>query len=173
MPGKKERDENKEARENGVEINLSFGDFFKGLGNFVNLLGDMERSEKSEITRTGRVKGPGSAKAVYGYSVRFGLGGKPTLERFGNIKEDGDIDETHEPLTDLFDEKEFLNIILEMPGIDEKNIEIDIEEKHLFVKGSGKDRHYEKDMVLPARVEPASLEKMYRNGILEIRLKKI
>ena len=35
------------------------------------------------------------------------------------------------------------------------------------------DRKYAREVLLPASVDAESLEKIYRNGILEIRLKKI
>ncbi len=165
-----EKEENNE--ENGFEINLPFGDFFKGLGNFLNMLGNMEQEGKKEHTRTGQFRGPGGSKAVYGYSVRLGLGGKPALERFGNFKEDGSIDDTREPLTDVFDEEEVIIIVLEMPGIDESTIDTQINKRQLIVKGTGKKQRYKKILALPASVEPESLEKAYRNGILEIKIKK-
>ncbi|OPL09764.1 MAG: hypothetical protein AVO34_04935 [Firmicutes bacterium ML8_F2] len=163
---------NEEGREAEVEISFSLGDFFKGLGNFVNLVGEMEKEGKSEVTRRKEVKGPGKTRAVYGYTVRFGLGEKPALERFGNIREDGGVDDTIEPLTDVFDEDDQFVVILEMPGVDAEAIDVQVKEKILTVGGRRKDRSYEKKIGLPPGVDASSLQKSYRNGILELKFKK-
>jgi HSP20 family protein len=161
-----------EGREAEVEIGLSLGDFFKGLGNFVKLVGEMEKEGKSEITRRKEVRGPGRTRAVYGYTVRLGLGGKPALERFGNIREDGRVDDTIEPLTDVFDEEDQFVVILEMPGVDVEAINVQVKERILTVEGRRKGRHYEKKIILPSGVDASSLQKSYRNGILELKFKK-
>ncbi len=161
-----------EGREPEVEISLSLGEFFKGLGNFVKLVGEMEKEGKSEVTRRKELKGSGRTRAVYGYTVRLGLGEKPALERFGNIREDGGVDDTIEPLTDVFDEEDQFVVILEVPGVDAEAINVQIEEKILKVEGKRKDRSYEKKIGLPPGVNASSLQKSYRNGILELKFKK-
>jgi HSP20 family protein len=163
---------NEEGRETEVEISLSMGDFFKGLGNFVKLVGEMEKEGKSETTRRKEVKGPGKTRAVYGYTVRFGLGEKPAFERFGNIREDGGVDDTIEPLIDVFDEEDQFVVILELPGVDAETINVQVEGEILTVEGRRKDRRYEKNIAFPPGVDASSLQESYRNGILELKFKK-
>ena len=78
--GKKEKKE--------AIIDLGLGGLFKGIGNLMDLISDMAEKGESEVSRHGefKVKGLDRARGVYGFSVRMGLGGTPTVEHFGNIR---------------------------------------------------------------------------------------
>ncbi|HBY99589.1 MAG: hypothetical protein M5U01_33015 [Ardenticatenaceae bacterium] len=172
MPARKKR----EAKEE-VTVDLGLGGLFKGLGDFLDLLSDMVETSESEVTRTGefKVKGLGEqARGVYGFTVRTGLGGVPRVERFGNIRttEEGPVvAEVREPLVDLFDEGQEVVLVAELPGVAEEEIQIEIEGDILSLGTSG-ERKYAKEVLLPGAVDATSLHKTYRNGILELRLKK-
>src|SRR3990172_2216288 len=100
--------------EGEVHIELGFGELFKGLGNFIDLLGQMAEEGKSEVSRTQEVRGPSGLRGVYGFSVKMGLGGTPTVERFGNIRatpRGPEVSEVREPLTDVFDEGDHILVI--------------------------------------------------------------
>jgi HSP20 family protein len=88
MPESKKRG-TKEREEPKVTLDLGFGGLFKGLGDFIDLLGEMVEVGEEEVTRSGefRVKGLGDkARGVYGFTVRTDIGGVPRVERFGNIR---------------------------------------------------------------------------------------
>jgi HSP20 family protein len=168
----------KEAKEEvKVSFDLGFGGLFKGLGDFIDLLGDMIETGEEEITRTGefRVKGLGDkGRGVYGFSVRTGIGGIPRVERFGNIRttEEGPVvAEVREPLMDLFDEEQEIVLVAELPGVAEEEVHIEIEDDILSLETTG-ERKYAKEILLPEPVDAATLRKAYKNGILELRLKK-
>lgn len=161
-----------------VSIDLGLGGLFKGLGDFLDLLSEMVETGESEVARTGefKVKGLGDqARGVYGFTVRTGIGGVPRVERFGNIRttEEGPVvAEAREPLVDLFDEEDEIVLVAELPGVAEEEIRIEVEGDILSLETSG-ERKYAKEILLPGTVEAASLQKTYRNGILELRLKKV
>ena len=115
-------------------------------------------------------------KAVYGFTIKTAVGGgKPTMETFGNIKktpEGPKVEEEREPLTDVFDEKEEIVIIAEMPGIEESDLKIDLKEDMLELSAERNSRKYRKELLLPVKVEKAKMKVKYNNGILEIRIKK-
>jgi HSP20 family protein len=169
--------ETKKQEEVKVSFDLGFGGLFKGLGDFIDLLGDMIETGEEEITRTGefRVKGLGDkGRGVYGFSVRSGIGGIPRVERFGNIRstEEGPVvAEVREPLVDLFDEEWEIVIVAELPGVAEEEVHIEIEDDILSLETTG-ERKYAKEILLPEQVDAATLQKAYKNGILELRLKK-
>jgi HSP20 family protein len=97
------------------------------------------------------------------------------VETFGNIKktpEGPKVDEEREPITDIFNEKNELMIIAEMPGIEETDIKIDLKEDILEISASSKSRTYRKEMLLPVKVTRQNLRHKFTNGILEIRIKK-
>ena len=115
-------------------------------------------------------------KGVYGVSVRTATGGgKPKVETFGNIRkttEGPKVEEEREPMTDVFDEKEEMIIIAEMPGIETEDIKIDLKDDILDISATGKIRKYHKELLLPVKAELKNLNFNYNNGILEIKIKK-
>lgn len=154
------------------------GGLFKGIGNVIDLLSEL--AEKGEgLRRTKEFAGTGALKdlkGVYGFSVKVGLGGEPTVESFGNIRETEKgpvVEEIREPLVDLFDEGETIQIVVEMPGGEEKDIVVEVKDDILTINVETGKRKYGKEVLLPAKVDPASLSRSYKNGILEITLKKV
>ena len=171
---------NKKKDAENISIDLGVGGLFKGLGNFLDLLSNMvESAEESggETNRTGefKVKGLGDkAKGVYGFSVRTGIGGVPHVEHFGNIRSTQtgpEVADVREPLVDVFDEAQEIVIAAELPGVGEDEIHIEIQDDILSLQTTG-DRKYAKEILLNAAIDDATLQKTYKNGILELRLKK-
>lgn len=157
------------------------GGLLKGLGKFIDLA---ERAEEAggELRRSGQIKGLGGRKdihGIYGFTVRTGLGQKTRVEPFGNIKktkEGPKVSETREPIVDVFNEKDYILIIAELPGIDEKSIKLDppsAEKKNvLLLEAESKDRKYAKEILLPAQIDFESRDMNFKNGILEVKFKK-
>lgn len=160
-----------------AEIDIGFGPLFKGLGDFVGVLGNLIEAGEQQINRTGefKVKGLGDkAHGVYGVSVRVGLGGEPHVERFGNIratKEGPEVVDVREPLIDVFDEDEEIVVAAELPGVREDAINIEVRGDVLALSSSG-ERRYAKEVLLPSAVDAASMRRSFKNGLLELRLKK-
>jgi len=175
MPEQKKKETPRE--EVKVSFDLGFGGLFKGLGDFIDLLGDMIETGEEEVTRSGefRVKGLGEkARGVYGFSVRTGVGGIPRVERFGNIRttEAGPVvAEVREPLVDVFDEEQEIVIVVELPGVAEEEIQVEIQDDIVSLETTGQ-RQYAKEILLPESVDTVAVQRTYRNGILELRLKK-
>lgn len=167
----------KRERRPEVSIDLGLGGIFKGMGDFFELVSEMVEQGESEVSRTGEfaVKGLGDrAKGVYGFTIRTGLGGTPTVERFGNIRstEEGPVvDEVREPLVDVFDEGEGILVVAELPGVAEGEITIDVKDDVLSLETTG-ERKYAKEVLLPHRVDAAIMSKAHKNGVLEVRLSK-
>jgi len=157
---------------------FGLGDLFRGIGDLIEFLKEMEAEGKTEVTRTGELRGKGrlkDLKGVYGFSVKVGLGGEPTVETFGNIRkgeEGAVVEEVREPLVDVFDEKEVIRVIAELPGVDANDIKVELEGDILTIAAEGKDRKYNKEVLLPAKGRRDSLRTSYRNGILEVTVAK-
>ena len=114
-------------------------------------------------------------KGVFGFSIKTAVGGKPVVESFGNIKKTSKgpkIEEEREPITDVFDEKGEVVVMAEMPGISEEGISIDLKGDILAIKAVNGHRSYYKEVLLPSKVRPETLTSNYKNGILEVRIKK-
>jgi len=105
----------------------------------------------------------------------MGLGGKPVIEQFGNIKatERGAVvAEVREPIVDIFDEGDKLVVIAELPGVEESDVSFEVKDDILNLSAEAKDRKYSKEVLLPSSVDANSAESSYKNGILEIKLRK-
>jgi len=165
-----------EKGKGGGEFEFGFGSLFKGISNLFDLVSRMNEEGKEEYTRSGEIGGLGDkAKGVYGFSVKMGLGGKPVIEQFGNIKatERGAVvAEVREPIVDVFDEGEKLVVISELPGVEESDIHLEVKDDILNLSAEAKDRKYSKEVLLPSPVDAGSMESSYKNGILEIKLMK-
>lgn len=168
-----EPDEEKEAPQ--VKIDLGLGGIFKGLGSLIELAGQMAEEGKSEVTRTGELKTPGRTRAMYGFTVKLGTGGVPQVERFGNVRETetgAEVEEVREPMVDVFDEGNEVVVITEIPGVEEKAIQLEVKEDILILSASDGDRKYSKEVLLPYAVVAETMKSSYHNGILEVRLTK-
>lgn len=156
---------------------FGLGGLFKGIEKLVDLAGKLEGtggiSKEGEINFDNLKKG---MKGVYGFTINTAVGGgSPKVETFGNIKktpEGPKVDEEREPMTDIFDEKEEIVVIAEMPGVEENDIKIELKEDMLEISAVSKHRIYRKELLLPAKGKLSSLQQKFTNGILEIRIKK-
>jgi len=82
------------------------------------------------------------------------------------------VDEVREPIVDVFDEREKLVVIAELPGVEEKDIHLDVKDDIINLYAEAKDRKYSKEVLLPSPVDANSMESSYKNGVLEIKLRK-
>ena len=155
---------------------ISFGGLFQGIGSVIDLVSKMEEEGKDEVRREGGFTSPsGRVKGVYGFSIKTGLGGKPTVEPFGNVKKTAKgptVSEEREPIVDIFDEKEEVRIIVEVPGVAEESIKTEIKGDVLTLEAKDTDRKYYKEVVLPKNVDASTLKSRYKNGVLVIRIDK-
>ncbi|WP_454916592.1 Hsp20/alpha crystallin family protein [Xanthobacter sediminis] len=160
-----------------AEALADLGAAFRGLGGFVEMLGSLvEKAEDVQRQGEFKVKGLGDqARGVYGFSVRTGLGGVPQVRRFGNLNPTAKgtvVDDVREPLVDVFDEADEVIVTAEIPGVAESEITLSLEGQNLALATTGRHR-YAKTIALPANIVPASLERSHRNGILQVKLRKV
>jgi HSP20 family protein len=167
---------NKDQNQNSDFDLFGLGSLFKGIEKLVDLADKLE--EKGGVSSKGKInldhlkKG---MKGVYGFTINTAGGGSPKVKTFGNIKktpEGPKVDEEREPLTDIFDEKDEIVVIAEMPGIEYNDITIDLNEDILEFSAVNKNRKYRKELLLSVKVSKQNLSHKFTNGILEIRIKK-
>lgn len=148
------------------------------IGRVVEKLGEAaQKTEDGQYQKQGEfnIQGLGEkARGVYGISVKMGLGGKPTVQSFGNIhptEKGPEVSNVREPLLDVFDEENEVLVVAELPGAQEPEITVTVEDRTLTLEAKGAHR-YAKTIELPAKVKPNPLRKIYRNGLLEVRFAK-
>lgn len=173
----------KEKKEDeGLDIDfeigkLSFGGLFKGIEKLIGLAAELKEAG-GEIKKEGEIdlsRLKEGMKGVYGFSIKTAVGGKPIVETFGNIKKTPEgpvVEEEREPLTDVFDEKDEVVVIAEIPGVSEDGISVDLKGDILEISAVSKNRKYRKEVLLPVQVKKETLSYTFKNGILEVRIKK-
>ena len=179
---KKEKPE-EEKKEQGIGIDFGLGGLFKGLGNLIDTASKLaekgeELSKTGEIKFSGleKIKGLKDLKGVYGVRVRTMADGRPSVKPFGNIKKTPKgpvVEEVREPMVDVFDEADEIQIIAEMPGIEEKDIKLEIKGDILNINAEGENRKYQKEVLLSRPAKAEDMKWSYKNGILEIKVKTI
>lgn len=135
---------------------------------------DLIREKKLKDGSTVREFGP----IIYGYSIKIGPDGKPVIREFGNVRprerpEMVELTEAREPLVDIFEEDDSVKIVAEVPGVEKKDIDLNATEERLIISVKSPQRKYYKEVDLPAKVDPNSATASYKNGVLEITLKKV
>ena len=119
---------------------------------------------------------------VFGFSMRLGPDGKPNIQEFGNMKpsrklEVGGGDQVEiaerEPLTDVIESEDSVSITLEIPGVDKDEIELTVEEDKVSINVDTPQRRYFKEIPLKVKVDPKTSKATYKNGVLDVILKKL
>ena len=168
---------NKNEKDEDLGIDFGLGGLFKGIEKLIDLAADLKEAggeikKEGEIDLSNLKKG---MKGVYGFSIKTMTGGRPVVESFGNIKKTPKgptVEEEREPLTDVFDEKEEVRVYAEIPGVNEEDIKLDLKGDILDILAKSGDRKYHKEILLPAKVKSETLISSYKNGILEVKIKK-
>jgi HSP20 family protein len=118
---------------------------------------------------------------VYGYSMTVGPDGKPKVREFGNIRSPTAmgfasrplISDKTDPLADITTTDKDVKIVVEMPGIEKKDIKINAHDDtvEVFTTDTAQ-RKYRKIIELPSEADIKTARSTYNNGILEIVFSK-
>ncbi len=148
---------------------------------FEEMFKDIQTRVPRDLVKERELPGGGKIREmgpfVYGYSVTVGPDGKPVIREFGNIKpslrgkEPVELSEKREPLVDVLDEKDTVKVLAELPGVEKTDINLGIEGKALTISVDA-PRKYFKKVDLPVEVDVEGTQARYKNGILEVTLKK-
>jgi len=135
-----------------------FGDFFE----------DADKMEKMMDSMIGQSFGSHAEreKARRRYVYQFG-------DFRPNHSSDSQVNEEYEPLIDVFVDETSVVVVAELRGIDKESIEVDATEDKVTISVDSFKRKYYRELNLPARVDPKSSATSYKNGVLEVRLKKL
>ncbi|MBI5419303.1 MAG: Hsp20/alpha crystallin family protein [Deltaproteobacteria bacterium] len=172
MTGKKGKNVSHET-ETGFGAGL--GGIMKGLADLVEKLGELaEKGE--ELSKAGEIQGKKGVKGVYGFTVKVGLGDQGIkVEPFGNVRTDkrtgqAEVQEIREPMADVFEEKGFVLVVAEMPGIGAQDVRIDLRDDVLAIAAERGDKKYRKEILLPGNFSPDKMTVACNNGVVEIKL---
>ncbi|MDP3013157.1 MAG: Hsp20/alpha crystallin family protein, partial [Candidatus Subteraquimicrobiales bacterium] len=77
-----------------------------------------------------------------------------------------------EALLDIFDEGDYLHVVMELSGVQEEDILLMVEKDKLTIFADVQGVKYREEVSLPAQVYTEEFTKRYNNNILEVRLGK-
>jgi HSP20 family protein len=173
------------------------GDWFRDMPRqFEQMRREMERIFQEQFTDIDEAKVPkdlvreyqtpegGKVREVgplvYGYSMTVGPDGRPKVREFGNIKSPTMgfanrplISGETEPLADVTTTDKDVKVVVEMPGIEKKDIKINAHDNivEVFTIDTAQ-RKYRKIIEVPSEADIETARSTYKNGILEIVLNK-
>ena len=74
------------------------------------------------------------------------------------------------PRVDLFDEETHVDVVVELPGVREEDMLLDVRGGKLVISGASATGQFREEAPLPSGVDPESLTSQLNNGILLVRL---
>lgn len=159
-------DKRRRRRSSWEDLFGTFDEDFEEMRRRMDLL--MEQFMRGDIETIGQ-------PMIYGFSMRVGPDGKPRIQEFGNAVPPETSEEAggREPLTDIIEEKDSVRVIVELPGVEKDDIQLNAEDAHLEVEVDREDRRFYKKLELPCSVDPDSAQASYKNGVLEVTLTRV
>ncbi len=182
-----------------MEDDELFPEWFKRRWRFPtsNWFDDFERSFEEmfrgmelpkDLIRERKIPGGGTVKEmgpfVYGYSFSQGPDGKPVIREFGNVKPSIrggpfgmskpslDVKEEREPLVDTIVQSDNVKVVAELPGVEKSDIALECDGRNLVLKVDTDKHRYYKSLELPVEVDPDTSKASYKNGVLELILRR-
>ena len=192
----------KEKTQKSSDLNKMLGDVSEILDVGFNVLGISSNKQNIKADSQGLVGLIGDlaklAEESKSYRKEINLGGKKGVVDFrvrtGPVKQSGKTSfakpirrvvrkkasvmppvetiKEREPLVDVFDEEDGIKVTAELPGVEKNDINLVLTENLLTIKVNTPTKKYYKEVKLPTKVDKEIVESAYRNGILEIKLKK-
>ncbi len=123
----------------------------------------------------------------YGYRMVKMPGREPVIEQWGDVPEGfgpmigtgrtvpeqaGRQADEKDPMLDINETDSEVMVTMELPGFKKDGIELYLNGNSLVVKASSEEREAKKVIPLPAAVDEESIRATYRNGVLDVSMKK-
>jgi HSP20 family protein len=144
--------------------------FIPGLGGIVKALEESSPEFRKRIAETDaeikhRIETGWNSKPKVDYSISV----RPLVSERKEAKQEVRVETPpeREPIIDVFEEKEHISVIAELPGVEEKDIETKLNEGALEIS-AGK---YRKIVTLPSAAK-SIIERTYKHGILQLKIER-
>ncbi|MFZ2071408.1 MAG: Hsp20/alpha crystallin family protein [Halobacteriota archaeon] len=162
----------KDRRDEESIVEGAVDEILPGFGGLVKKLKkaspELERRiEETDTEIKTRLKEGYSSKPriKYGFSIHTLAGEEEEKKREVGKEKRREI---LEPMVDVFNEKDHIKVIAELPGISEDDINVELEGRKIVIDASNKERSYHKVIELSCDVK--EMKKRYKNGILELEV---
>jgi len=150
-------------------------DFIRDLLDDDRVMDDIRRMAE-EMMKMFTTAQPGKPY-VHGFKIQLGPDGKPKIEDFGNKpikspKGEPLISEEREPLTDIIEGDDDVAVTVEIPGVEKEDIDLNVTKENIEIRVDTPQRKYHKNLDLPCDVLPKTTKATYKNGILDVVIKR-
>lgn len=148
----------------------------KGIGGVFNILAEMLEKGEDQYSKQGTFQIGHKEKKLlgsYGLSIKTG---QSQLEGLSSLRQDHLPEarpKTCDFLVDIFEEKDHLKIIADLPGVKEDTIKVQMENSKLTIEAWGREVRYFKELALAGGPFAQDHQVAVRNGIVEILLRRI
>lgn len=147
-------------------------DIYEELEKLGNLIDEtMQKSLDASSEKT-----PGRRNRIQGFSIKIGPDGKPRIQEFTSRqprRDETEISDDGEPLVDLIEDGETLVVLAALPGLKKDDIDLRITESCLTLSVDTDEFEWYNEFKLPTKVDPNSACASYKNGVLEVKAKKL
>lgn len=112
-----------------------------------------------------------------GYKITTNPNGKTKITIFGNqrpkkLKPNLQKTEEPKPLLDIIQTEKEVMVVIELPGVNKKDINIDVSNKKLLISAKKPNTLFSKKIDLPTKINKNESSAVYKNGVLTIMLLK-
>ena len=83
------------------------------------------------------------------------------------------LPEDPEPLVDIIEEDDSIVVVAGLLGVRKEDLQIHAAHCSLTISSDTSEHKYYRELALPAATEPESAVATYKNGVLQVRLKKL
>jgi len=148
-----------------------FSDFFEESDQLEKMMDEM-MPESFRFSEKRKLQKP----YVFGFSVTLGPDSNPRFRRFGTSQSSyygSEFHEEREPLVDVIEEDREVVIVAELLGVKKEDVQIHAAQCNVTISVDTMEYKYYKEVALPVEIDPESAVATYKNGVLQIRLKKL
>lgn len=119
----------------------------------------------------------GKRHFIKGYKISTNPDGKTKITRFGNqtskkLKPNLKKIEEPKPLLDIIQTEKEVMVVIELPGVNKKDINIKVTNKTLSISAKKPNTSFSKKIDLPIKINKNESSAVYKNGVLTITLPK-
>ena len=150
--------------------------WFNDIYDELEKLGDLIDETIQKASNSSSEKTPSRRNRIKGFSIKIGPDGKPRIQEFRSRQprqNEAEISDDPEPLVDLIEDGETLVVIAALPGVTKEAIDLRVTENCLTVSVDAADFEWYNEFKLPTKVDPKSARASYKNGVLEVKVKKL
>jgi len=114
-------------------------------------------------------------RVVHGFCIEIRPDGKTKVHEFGkrpSSRRSPLVTKEHKPTADIVEGKDDVAVTVELPGVERQDIDINVTGDALEITVNNPKRKYHEHLMLPCSVKANTMKATYKNGVLDVIIKK-